>query len=275
MTAQVRVVLFLAVVGCTRSPMTAMTGRLPLAVSSPGDPVTVFGVRCLPKTNSNDQVCAVIVDETETVALDPKSAVASEAINGSTMSMTSWFSQPQPSPPRVFTVIAHEASRVVTSAYKVILYSQSSQYGGARSQGYPDEGAVGYVVDAPASMAIAGAHTNVRYIDATGHWDIVGAQPDAQPASPEDHDWQRAKPNLRDVERAEFRDELSGGYRVDGHVDARLEKKDESTRRCVSFSYFVEKTIRGTFPCSQTGPPRGILVIDRVATWVFAKGWGT
>ena len=258
--------------GCARATSTE-NARLPSRVAVGPTPVVVYGVRCLSKPSSDERLCAVLLDETERVRSQPESAAASETIHGSTVSTSSWFARPEAVSPQAFTLISPTASRVVSSAQKVVFYTQQSSYGGSGHPSPPDEGTTGYLVAANGTAAIAGAHANVRYMTTTTYSDALASSESVRPG---DRDWQKADPSSRELHRADFRDEYPGGYRVDGVVTARLEKQPGGGRlRCVSFNYVTGDVDRGTFPCATIGPPRGILVVDGAATWVFTKGWGT
>jgi hypothetical protein len=223
-----RALIAFLVAGCAGAPLT---------VKTPVHPVAVHGVRCLDRTGSPGLLCAVVMAEGADVVLDPKTAVAMTAIHGSTVTHTAWFSPPAPAPSRTFTVVGQGGSQVVTSTETVLLYQQADEHGGLPRMGRPRRGTVAYVVgDAQASYAVAGAHTNVRYLPAT----------------------------RLDAARTEFREHFTGGYRVLVAVKATIE--DDT---CVSFSYFANGELRGTVPCEETGAPEGILFENGDAAWVF------
>jgi hypothetical protein len=202
----------------------------------------------------------------------PGAAAISETINGSTVSTTTWFSEPQQVPRKAFTLISHDGSREIDSDRKVLYYGLHAQHGGPAVPRGAEQGLVGYVVDEYGRWAIEGEHSDVRYFDATGYWDVAGRiaeHPDLVP--PQDLAWQRTAPQARRIVRAEFRDEFVGGYRIEGFVTARLEENGEGKSRCVSFAYFVDAKLRAEYPCTADGPPRGILVIAGTAKWVAAE----
>ena len=257
----------LTVLGCARNQVVS---RLPDHVSV-SLPVRVYGVQCLGNQGAR-RLCAVILDQAEKTASVPGAAAVSNTINGSTVSTTTWFSQPQQVPRRPFTLISHNGSRRVESDRKVLYYNHHAQYGGPDVPEGAEQGLVGYVVDEYGGWAIEGEHSSVRYFDATGYWDVAGEvaeHPDLVP--PQDLAWQRTAPQARHIVRAEFRDEFADGYRIDGYVTARIEQNVQGKGRWVSFAYFVDGKLRGEYPLTTGGPPRGILVIAGSAKWVFAE----
>ncbi len=247
---------------CTCTP--SAPGHLPLAASIPAEPVVVHDVLCLPKVDATE-LCAVLVDEVEKTPSNPATGVAIQTIVGSTSSTTRWFTKPETTAPRTFTLVWPKGSSVEISSERVRFYSRNVSPGTDAPSRESDEAIIGYVVKARAPRAIRGEHVGVRSIDVTTYGDLLAS---GAAVTDEDKQWQRAKPDVRRLERADLQDELD---RVEGHVVVRLEQQSDGRRSCVSFGYFAGDMPRGVFPCARTGPPRAMVVTDGAAHWVFAN----
>ena len=225
----------------------------------------VYGVHCVGAPTAR-RLCAVVLDETEKTPSVPEKAAVSESLGGSTSRTTTWLSEPRPVATRTFTLIARGGSRTVTSNLATLVYDRLERYGEQAPPAGAEEGRIGYVVEELGTWAIEGVHAEARYVDATPYWDVKD-HPDSVPET--DLAWSRAAPD-RSVQRADFDETFVGGRRTLGVVTARIER-ERGHGRYVSFSYVVEGKLRGEYPCTASGPPRGILVLGDRASWVFSR----
>lgn len=244
------------------APRRAMGSRLPEHVAGAAS-IPVHAVTCLHREGA--PLCAVVVGPAENAPSEPRSAAAQETVHGDAISVTRWFSHPEPTSKRPFTLITANGSRTVWSDRKTRYYDHMSHVFAREPRVVAQQGTASYVVDAKAEWAIEGEHASMRFFPLTPYLDV--AEPEAR-VPREDSAWQKAAPADRRIVSAEFRDEFTGGYRVDGAVVARIER-GANKDRWVSFSYIVGDQRRAEWPCTESGPPIGILVVAGTAKWVF------